>query len=281
MLFLNLDLSQILPIAENLKPAVDRAMKRATERLTLATHAHITEEVERKLHSTRQKYLDHLSFKQVGTQTWLVELEPGAFFIEEGLPKHEMIDDLLSVGRGSKGKSAKPEGMPSGQPKTAKDGSRYRVIPFEHKKGPTSQTAKATNLTDILKASMKQMKIPYASIEKNAAGVPKTGLLHSFDIMKAPAKMGGGAVPTGPTGISHLQGVRVYQHRIKDSKGKESTQRSITTFRVVSSKMKGSGRWMHPGLEPKHFFEEALVWAARHWEDKVKPDVLREIIEAL
>lgn len=272
MIFFNLDLGPIISMVKGFDGSVKRAMEEAARDLTVQTHAHIVEEVQAKLHSTREKYLDALSFKQVDADTWVIELGKDAMFIEEGLkPNTDMLDGLL--------KSAKA--------KTAKDGSRYIVVPFEHKKGASAQTPAQTTLTDTIKSEMKKRKIPYGKLENGPDGKPKTGLLHSFDIMKNPVKTAPGAgsghgpigqVKQGATGIPHLQGVRVYQTKVKGADGRESTKKSIVTFRIASSKMKGSGRWVHPGLEAKKFLDEAAEWALKEFETRIKDQILVSVI---
>lgn len=275
MFFLNLDLSTLMKIEDQMKPAVEKAMKDAVRKLTTATHGHILEEASSKLKSSRQKYLDALSFEQVNEDTWFVALSPSAFFIEEGLPaNHEMIDDLLKQGRPD---PSRPGGAPKGQIKTAKDGSRYRVIPFQHNKGPSQQTNKQKSLTDMVKGEMSARGIPYGSIEKNGAGQPKTGMLHSFDVVKR----GGAAPPISKSGISLLQGVRVYQTKVQDKQGKETVKRGVFTFRIVSSKQKGTGKWVHPGIQAKKFMDEAFKWAVNEWETKIGPETAQAVISSL
>lgn len=259
-----------MKIEESMKPTVEREMKDAVRRLTTATHGHILEEAQNKLRSSRQKFVDALSFEQVNDETWLIKLDPTAFFIEEGLPpNHEMIDDLLKQGRPNKGRDA---GAPKGDIKTAKDGSRYRVIPFQHNKGPTQQTPKQTSLTDMVKSEMKSRGIPYGKIEKDVGGQPKTGLLHKFDVNTQKQK-----VPVSKSGISLLQGVRVYQTKVKDKQGKDTVKRGIFTFRIVSSKHKGTGKWVHPGVEARKFMDEGFSWAVKEWEQKIAPEILSRI----
>ena len=164
--------------------------------------------------------------------------------------------------------------------------SRYLVVPFQHNKGPTQQTQAQRDLTNTVKAEMKRRKIPYGGLEKDSSGQPKIGKLHSFDILHAPTKTQDGpgqghgqigAVRQGPTGIAFLQGIRVYQKRIKDEKGNSSVQKQVMTFRVASSKHKGTGRWVHPGLQAKRFFEEAEKWALEVWETKIVPEILANL----
>jgi hypothetical protein len=185
-----------------------------------------------------------------------------------------MLDGLL------KSKSAK----------RAKDGSIYVVVPFEHKKGPTQLTPAQASLTETLRATMKQKKIPYGNLEKGPGGSPKLGLLHSFDINSAPMATQGpwgghsqgkgplGAVQQGPTGIPLLQGVRVYQREVTDkATGKKSVKKSIVTFRIASSKHRAQGRWEQPGQEPLNLFDDAKEWAEKQWADEMVPAILAEL----
>jgi len=257
--------------------------------LAAQTHAHIKEDVSdgpNQLHSSRDKYLDALSFSQVGPETWVVSLERKARWIEDGMAKHEMIDDLLK----------------SSKTKTAKDGTRYLAVPFNHggrgfgpnDRGPTRTTEAQKVLQNQIRKELKQRGIPYGKLEVDGNGKPKTGLLHSFggpngqaDIttpnrtsMTGPGQGHGpmGAPRQGPTGIPFLNNIRVYQREVTNKSGNKHVERHIMTFRMVSSKMKGTGRWVHPGMEGKLFFDKAYDWAMGQWDNVIKPKVLEEIM---
>ncbi len=265
MFFLNLNIESLIALG-NIGPALEQHLKQAGEALTVSTHGHIVEQAQQKLHSSRQKYVDALSFTKIGDDAWVISLDPSAMWIEEGIPPGtEMIDWLLGPGRNGKGKGIK----------TAKDGSRYRSIPLQQNKGPTQSTPKQNSLTDMLKTAMKERKIPYGGIEKDASGKPKVGLLHSFDVSKL---ANGKTVPKGRSGASMLQGVRVYQKPVKDKQGNTSVKKAIMTFRTVSTKQKGTGAWVHPGVEAKHFLDEAYEWALKQWSEKIVPDLLDKVV---
>jgi very-short-patch-repair endonuclease len=164
--------------------------------------------------------------------------------------------------------------------------SRYRIIPFEHKRGPTSSTPTQQELTGVVRNELRKRGIPYGNLEMGPDGKPKIGKLHSFDIMDKPKKTGEGVgqgwgkigeVKVGATGIPFLQGVNVYQTKVKGKDGSESVQRQIMTFRVVSSKMKGTGRWVHPGTPPRKFLDEAYQWALKEWSTAILPEILRTL----
>lgn len=168
--------------------------------------------------------------------------------------------------------------------------SRYLVVPFQHNKGPTQQTKAAQDLTATIKRELQQRKIAYNKIETDAAGRPKLGLLHKFDIKNMPLKTVEGpgqghgpigAVRQGNTGIPFLSGIRIYQKQIKDGMGRSKVSRSIMTFRVASSKHYGSGKWEHPGTDARRFFDEAADWALRLWETQIAPRVLDAAVKNL
>jgi hypothetical protein len=269
MIFINLDISPILELAQGFSSTVDKAMREAVRDLTMQAHAHILENVQQKLHSTRQKYVDALGFHQVDQDTWLITLDKGAMWIEEGIkPGTSMLDGLL------KSKKAK----------TAKDGSRYAIIPFSHKGGKTSQTTAQQDLTATIKKEMKARNIPYGNLETDAGGKPKVGLLHSFNIMNGPLKShegpGQGKGPVGAprqgvTGIPFLQGVRVYQRPVQDKLGNTSVKKSIMTFRVASSKH--PEKFRHPGLEARKFLDEAAAWALKEFEEHIRDQILVQV----
>lgn len=265
-----LDVSGFEGLANDLRLRLNAEAQRAAQTLGPAAHAHMLELANDRLNSRRQIFVDALSFRQEDANTFLVVLDAKARWIDDGFPGP---------------KDMKPDLLGSSKAKTAKDGSRYLVVPFNHGpgKGPTNSTPAQQDLTNTLKAHFKARKIPWAKVEKGPGGQPLTGLLHSFDVMGEPKKthngpgQGHGAigdVRQGPTGIPFLQGVRVHQRPNKDGKVK----RTITTFRVVSSKM-GNDRWIHPGLKPVRIVEDTYDWVLKEWEENMLPKILDSVLE--
>lgn len=270
MFKVTVDIGPFVNVAEKLDEAAKAAMKQAGQRLIAMTRAHIIEEAGKKLHTRRQMFIDGLSHLQVDENTFVVNLDASVRWIDDGMPAHNMIDDLL------KSKKAK----------RAKDGSKYVVVPFSHKKGTTQMTPAQKTLLDTIKTELKQRKIPYGKTEAGPDGKPKLGLLHSFDLKNHPIRTSSGpgqgkgpigSTMQGPTGIPLLQGVRVYQREIKNKDGSKSVRRDIMTFRVASSKHKGQGRWDHPGTEAVKLMDEAFDWAKRQWEREVVPQLSLEL----
>lgn len=272
MIKVNIDASAIVNVGTDLERDLKKVMKDAGQKIMAMTYAHIVEEAGKKLHSRREMYIKGIKTSQVGEDTFLIHLDASVMWIEEGMEAHNMVEDLLS-GKGTK---------------TAKDGSKYAVIPFKHNKGPTQQTPAQTSLTDTIKSELKKKGIGYSKIEKDSMGKPKLGLLHSLDI-RTPAKTaegpGQGKGPMGqpkqgPTGIPFLHGVRVYQREVAGPGGQKTVKRDIMTFRVVSSKHKNQGRWDHPGLDAVKIFDGAIDWAKKTWEEKIVPEISKKLNEA-
>lgn len=264
MITLNLALGPLTDLNNTLKPKIDAALKNAAQSLAMQAHAHLLEQVQEKLHSTRERYVDAVNFQQVNNDVWVISLDQSAMWLEEGMDEREMIAGLLK----------------SPKAKMAKDGSKYLSVPFQHNKGPTQQTSAAQDLTATVRQELQKRQIPYGKIERDESGKAKLGLLHKFDIMKDPVKSHEGAgqghgpvgsVRQGMTGIPFLQSVRVYQRQMAGG----AIKKGIMTFRTVSSKHKGTGRWVHPGIEPRKFFDETADWALSVW-----PKIASEIDKA-
>lgn len=269
----NVDTRYISELANRAEHELIPSIQRAVGDLSVQTHAHVLEKVQNSLHSSREIYVNALHYSMVDENTYRISLDRAAWWIEDGIePGTSMVDWLL--------RQASPNSKP---PKTAKDGSQYRVIPFMHNKGPTSQTPTQNLLKETVRGELRRRGIPYGNLELDPTGKPKTGKLHSFDIMNKPLKtqhgvgQGWGDIGkprVGATGIPFLQGVTIYQRAYKDAQGNDKVRKDIMTFRVVSSKHKAQNRWVHPGFEPKEFLKEGYEWAQKEWEDKYVPQIL-------
>lgn len=233
----------------DIKEQIKEKVEKGVQSLAAMTHAKVAEMAQGELHSTRHIYMDALGFEQIAPNVWAVSLDAQkAGWIENGRKSGPMFDDLLR-------KNAK----------VSKEGNRYKAIPFEHSKPPSQMTGEAQLLVTRIKSALKKEGIPFKKIEKDASGNPRLGKLHTLNIKSAP--------PTSRSTSPALFGVNIYQH--KTSKG--NVRRDIMTFRVISDKQRGTGKWEHPGTEPKNFFEKAYNWATRTWETEILPAILKDI----
>jgi hypothetical protein len=273
---INIDLSDLLDIAD-IQEGVQKEANRAAEELATMTKHHIEELAAEKLHSRRETYVENLYLSEEDG-VHMVVLDASARWVEDGQPAWDMLPSLLA------GKNSH----------TAKDGSQYVVVPFKHggpsqgraggaQIGPATTSPFQQDLVKAIQSKMKADKIPWSKIEKDQSGQAKLGRLHNFSIMGKPLKtqegpeMGRGPlgkVRQGNTGIPFLQDVSV--HQFKDDTGK--VRRSISTFRIASSKQKGTGKWLHPGNKPMYLFEEAAQWAQEMWEKEIGPKLMAKIM---
>jgi len=267
MLFVNVDVGELADLM-GIKGALNGAANGAARDLAALTHAKITDLAGQKLKSRRKMYVTGLKYEKVDDEVWVVKLDGKVRWIDDGLPQHNMLDDLL--------KSPKAHRRP--------DGSKYVIVPFQHgpNMGPGTTTAAQQDLISTVKAEMKARGIPFGTVERNAQGQAKTGKLHSFNISNAPVKSIDGPgqgkgpigdVKQGPTGIPLLQGVSVYQSLDKNGKA----QRQIFTFRIADSRHRDQGRWEHPGTTAVNLMEEGMQWALETWEKEIAPALVDKV----
>jgi hypothetical protein len=247
---------------------VQKISDNAARQLALLTQAKITELANEKLKTRRKTFLEGISLKQEDSGVWLIHIDESVHWINDGVEEHSMLPDFLR----------------SDKAKTAADGHKYLVIPFEFqagKGGPTQNTPYQQDLVNAIKNQLKAAKIPWGKIEKDDKGNPALGRLHSLT-MKTPSKTKNGPGQgwgklgdsrMGPTDIPFLQGAAVYQ--TKNEKGK--IERSVMTFRVASEEHLGTERWFHPGLDSVRIMEEAYYWALKELETNIMPSVLSQI----
>lgn len=280
MFYLNIDASEILG-AGDMEDAAEKELKQAARALTAATHGKLIELANQKLHTRRQPYIDAVSMFQMDETTFVVNLDASARWIEDGMPEHDMLENLLK----------------SRKVKRAKDGSAYLVVPFQHNRAKSSMTPAQQSLLATIKKELASLgsEFPGGTITPNklemkADGTPKLGLVRTMDITKAPVSTQALRIGRGPEGqvaqgatggIPILKGVRVYQKEFQNKAGETKVGRFVMTFRVASSKHKGGGKWQHPGLEATNLMDEAMKWATETWSSKIAPNLLSKITASI
>lgn len=244
---IQVDVEAIADTLNLVKEEIEQAVNDSVQKLASATHARVIELAQEKLHTTRDKYLEALSFEEIVSGVYVVSLDlDKAGWIEEGKSSGSMLDDLLRDGA-----------------KTSKDGNRYKAIPFEHSKAPSQMNDKAKKYLSNIKAELKRRGLPYKKLELGPDGSPRIGKLHQFNIKST--------YPSAKAKTPTLHGLAVYQH--KDEKtGK--VRRDIMTFRIASDKHKAEGLWFHPGIEPKKFLDQAAEWAVKTFENDILPNIV-------
>jgi hypothetical protein len=283
-LTLQLDLSEVTNHTKKLVQGLESRLAVAAENLAIQAHAHVREKAQGKLKSRLDLFMENLELETLDKGVYAVTIKEKARWIEDGMEPHSMLEDLLR----------------SPKARTAKDGSRYLIVPFKHNVAPSKQTPLQSELLGHLKNALKSKNIPYQKIERNPDGSARTGLLHGFDLhgpkRKTPGEGAQGplgrpysahslgtAGEQGPAGRPYLWGVRIYQRMLKNpdgsqkmtGKGQPAVGRDIFTFRVASSKQ--SNKWFHPGTPPMHFLDDAYEWAKRQWDEVIAPKIAAEL----
>lgn len=240
-----IDAEAIAAEFKELKEQVQQAIEKGVKQVASMTYAKTQELANSKLNSTRKMYLDNLDFEEVAPGVWVVSLDEPAMWIEEGRKSGDMTEDLLRKNY-----------------KTAKDGSRYRAIPFHYSKGPSQTPISAQMFVNQIKSELKTRGIPFKKIERDENGSPRMGRIHlikGIESLRPSARASHGA----------LSGLAIYQQKSKTG----NVRRDILTFRMVSSKHKGN-KWIHPGYEAQKFMDEALEWASNVFDKEILPSIL-------
>lgn len=243
--------AQIGQKAEDIK----KKLRQSVQGLAGAAHAKVLELAGEKLKTLQSKYKDAVSFEQVDDNLWVVTLDSSARWIEDGHGAWSMYDSLAK----------------SSKAKTSKEGNKYMAIPFEHSKKPSEQSPRAQRVTDHIRDFLKKEKVPYKKIEYNADGSPKLGLLHRFNTDKSPGLLM--KHPSGKAKSPLLQGLAIYQRQ--DESGK--IKRDVMTFRMISEKTKGDGRWEYESRQGVNIFQETHEWAKKTWDNEILPALIESL----
>ena len=243
------DLERLSKDFGNLKEEVKNDMTKGVENLATMTHAKTLELAGTELTSLQKMYKDNVEFANPAPNFWVVTLKEPAMWIEEG-SKAGFMEELLN------GKSSR----------TGKNG-KYAIIPFQHNKNPTEQSAKAYDLAKTIQYELKKKGVNWKKLEVDANGSPRLGKLHTFqfDNDTATAQKASHKNPL-------TKGVSVYQTKMKDG----TVRKDIMTFRVISEKSRNEGAWIHPGRPGNKILDKAFEWAMGTWERDILPAIFEK-----
>ena len=252
---------------ENLQKEVGQICKKASASFAKLTWDELNHIASRKLKTRLHIWNEAVSIAPEGDFTWVIKLDPKHAWLNDGYPTHSMLGGLLS----------------SKKAKTAKDGSRYLIIPFLNtagKSGPTYKTPSQQDIVTNVKSALKKAKTSFSAMDKlPGSNMPVPGRIKNLNV-KTPLKTheGGGQghgkigeVRVGNTGIPFMERASILQHYVK---GK--VERSVGTFRVASSKHMGTGKWIAPAMKATRIFEEAYAWAQREMVSNIIPGLNKD-----
>lgn len=266
----------VADIAEKLNKNIDEAVRYLHDgihKIVISTHAFILKKAESELSGFMLKsYLgpngEYLRWHQISDGIWVVELDERANWIESGRPATSM---------------ATPEWLlKPNKSKTAKDGSRYRPIPFVHTVPNSINHLSGTEkiLTQAIKTHLKQNKISLRTPVTDPSGAPRLGVIQKLHIPDLDRKMAHlysrprtpeEAALTGlkpHNGIFYLKNAILVQRAVKRG-SKTSIKKEVVVFRTVSSKHLLEHRWVYPEVKPFNAFEAAYEWAQKQVESLI------------
>jgi len=274
-LFINSD--AVARMLQQQTAEIAKDLQVSVEHLSIQTRAKILEMANQDLKGYhREAFLgnggENVRWRQVSQTLWAVEIDESVMMYDSGRGPTSMAttDWLL--------KNAK----------RAKDGSLYKVIPFKHDIGPAGAQKPGVQgqLNQFARRSVQQARtkdgkrMSVRTIEKNADGTPKLGILHKvpinnpFEQSQIPEwfskpRTAQDAAKSGLKahgGIFKLQGLAISQRMVGGR-----AKREAVTFRVVSSKHQAENRWMYPQITGHHFLERAFQWATNvAWPEQMR-----------
>ena len=153
-------------------------------------------------------------------------------------------------------KTVRPGWLGGGKAKTAKDGSKYVIIPFRHSKSADARfgyTGKAAGVTPDLKGQLRKVTKKY--------GLDKA-------LTSSVGEIATRRVPRNAPVHPYLQGLQKTEYAQPTRSGGMKRSSTLTTFRVMSEKS-APDSWIHPGLRPLSLLQEVSAWVDKDMERMV------------
>lgn len=249
---LNIKSSEVIKEAEKkIKKQIEEDLKKSVKAIGSEAYKHAEKLSKEKLPKSLDNiYKENLYMQQISDNIVEIGIREEALWIEEGRKKGFM-DELL-----------KGSGV-----KTSKEGDKYRIIPFEHSMHTKSSSSSKQDMVEELKSFFKSEGIRYhktKGLELDEKGSPRIGRIQSFDIKDMRDKKKRSVKELSP----NLQGVTIYQNENPET-GK--VERNVMTFRVISEKHKGTGKWEHPGRPGQKILDETYEHVKNMWEKEILP----------
>jgi hypothetical protein len=241
--------------------AISARIKSEVGKLSISTHAFVVAFANERLTGFNRDHFfgknnKNVRWTQVADGYWVVEIDESVRWIEEGRPQPTFMGDWL----------LKP-GAPG--VKTAKDGSKFRVIPMNQ----TKNSQKDPILFHNIKYALQQNNIDMKKITRGSDNKPILGVVAKLGIKEKRTsypemhfseprnrqtanKLG---LPE-THGHHYLDNAVVTQRKVGGKVKKE-----VVTFRVISSKHKQEGRWFYPKVEALNSIPEAYKYANEEW----------------
>lgn len=245
---------------ESFEDEVIDLMRAATAGLARGAQAEWIRIAQERLSTSREMYVNGLrqaeSFKtetldgETAYTISLVGRMPNA--IEQGMSSMDM-------------KEVRPGWLGGGKAKTAKDGTKYTVIPFRH------STSSNARLNYSGKAAAMNLKKELRKTVR-AYGLDRMKRTSSGRVVPGPVSR----APQRPPVHRYLRGLtRIQKPMATHTKtGKQRGSSQLMTWRVISEKSP-PGSWVHPGLEPRNLLRDV-----EQWVDRESDNIIQKVLES-
>ena len=246
---IKIDTKSIAAQCKEFAKEAERDIKLGVAKLASQTHQEVLNMAQNgpdKLSSARKKFTDSVNFDDKTLGVFIISIAEEGMFVEEGIKPGTPMNTKAWLLKNDEGKG-------------------YKIIPFEWGRPPSDMPKKERDYVQDLRKELNAQNVGWKTIERNSKGSPRIGLLHEFNF--------GGPLP-GKGNTPIFNRVRIEQKEKTDEQGKKFIQRNITTFRTVREDQ--VGKWVHPGLTPKHYLEKAETFFWKEWEEKVLPEIFRK-----
>jgi hypothetical protein len=220
------ELLDLVAYAERYASAIQRGFDKFVASYPVILQQQLKSIATRKLHTTKQQYLDAIQSKMQEEYVLVIELDKDAWLanaLEKGCSPFDMKEGHLK----------------SPKAKISKEGFRYRVIPISKDKsgGSASSNPKSQALKQKIQDVLIKPKFAFRKLKLHMDGSVSTSE----------------AVKTNDPDIKGLYRIRHYKTPALAEAKQGST--SYVMFRVMSEKP-GSAEWMHPGLPGVNCFRD-------------------------
>lgn len=249
------DVAKLEELLDKQLKRLEKDLQESSKKLAQAAHSKAKELTNSKMpKKLAGKYGESLYIEQMSENFYVVGIRQEAFWMEYGR-QPGFMEDLLT----------RKTGSPT---RTSKEGKKYRIIPFEHDtatKAPMSSSE--GSLVSELKSFLKKEGVPYSKSRKlvlDEKGSPRVGTTHSFSI-KDTAKLS-----------KDLQGINIVQSKNPKS---GRIERTVMTYRIISEKHRGSGKWEHPGNSGYNILKDTHTYVKNLWEKTILPELKKKYNE--
>lgn len=231
------DLKNAIKVLQAYGKALQTGLERTIDYAPILTRQHIQSVANKKLHTTKEKYMDALTI-EMDNNVLMVEIDPANWIanaVESGADPFNMKDTHL---RGP-------------NTRVSRQGYRYKIIPIgKDPSGPGSNTEKGQAYQKAVQQALKAPTFGRSFLRY----LPNGKIAEMQEVV------------SGDPMLSGFYRTRVYDSgkELANSKGKKW---GYVLFRVISENPNSIAKWDHPGIRPQHILKDTERWLNNNLPD--------------